>query len=586
MTTTSELSKKQTTFYRLLSYILPYRWRFGLGILASLGEAASNGAIARLVQPFIDRLIVAQDRDMARLVPLIIILIAAFKGASRYLQQYYTKTTGELVVRDIRNELHTHTLGLSMRYFSNTPIGTIISMVLNDVGVLQGSVSSIMVGGMREVATLVTLTGVAFYSDAKMAAIAFVALPLSGYPAYLIGKKIKGYSMRGQSAMGLLTKVLEQTFSGIRIVKSSATEEAESRNFQKRNRHYYHFVRKMVAYDAASSPVMEIISALGIATVLWYGMNRVMSGLMTQGELFSVLAAILLMYTPAKRLTGVHNNIQKAMGAAERIFSLMDTVPDVQEPKDPVVVGRISGEVTFQDVSFAYESELVVKHFDLVLNPGEVVALVGPSGSGKTTIAALMIRFYDPVNGMITVDGFDLRHMRRADIAANIAIVDQETFLFNDTVAANIAYGQSGQSELSMDRVVTAARKAYADEFITTLPDGYETVIGDRGVRLSGGQRQRLCIARAIYKDAPILILDEATSALDTESEAMVQQALNNLMANRSTLVIAHRLSTIQHADRIVVLENGRIVGVAPHRELLLQNDLYRRLYDMQFKQM
>ncbi|MCD4688562.1 MAG: ABC transporter ATP-binding protein/permease, partial [Desulfuromonadaceae bacterium] len=322
-------------------------------------------------------------------------------------------------------------------------------------------------------------------------------------------------------------------------------------------------------------------SSFGVAAVCWYGIHRVLSGAMTQGELFSFIAAILMMYTPVKRLTKVSNNIQRAVGAAERVFEVLDVVPEICDAPQAVDLGKVSGEVFFDGVDFAYDKELVIRALSLKIAPGEVVALVGPSGGGKSTVVGMLSRFYDPQQGAIYIDGQDIRQVTLASLKRNIALVDQETFLFNDSIRNNIRYGRP---EATDAEVIEAARQAYADDFIRELPGDYENTIGDRGARLSGGQRQRICIARAILRDAPILLLDEATSALDAESEAMVQKALGNLMKNRTTIVVAHRLSTIMHADKIVVLERGTIQEVGRHASLLKGNGLYRKLYEMQFK--
>ena len=322
------------------------------------------------------------------------------------------------------------------------------------------------------------------------------------------------------------------------------------------------------------------MTSLGVAAVLWYGLNRVLAEEMTKGEMFSILAAIVMMYTPLKRLTRVNNVIQQALGAAERVFEILDTRMEILDAADAVTMPRSKGFVSFKNVSFAYDDKPVLEDFSVAARPGEIIALVGPSGAGKTTFIGLLNRFYDPQKGQILIDGHDIREVTQQSLHANLALVDQETFLFNESIAYNIRYGHDSAGDQDVEM---AARQAYADGFISQLPEGYETVIGDRGVRLSGGQRQRICIARAILRDAPILLLDEATSALDTESEAMVQQALGNLMLNRTTFIIAHRLSTIMHADRILVLDNGRIVESGSHLQLLEQGGLYKRLYDAQF---
>ncbi len=568
-------------YRRLLSYAAPYKGRIALSMLASLGVAASDGAVAKLVEPFIDRIVIAQDFELAKLVPFMVVALALFKGTSRYIQEYFINTSGQLAIQDIRNQLFSHSMSLSMRFYASNAAGTLISRTLNDVNLMQAAVSKVLVSVLRESTTLLALTGIAFYTDWRMAAMAFVVIPVAVVPAAIIGKRIKKFSRRGQSAMGQVTMALEQAFSGIKVVKAFATEEHETEKFIAENASFYRFIRKTFKYSALSAPVMEFLTSIGIAVVLWYGLNRVMADEMTQGQLFSVLAAILLMYTPLKRLTKVNNTVQQALGGAERVFEILDEELEIVDAQAALTLSRCRGAVSFEAVSFSYETEPVINELNLQVATGEVIALVGPSGAGKSTIAGLICRFYDPSEGRILIDGHDIRTLTKRSLHDNLALVDQETFLFNATISDNICYGSSGATEAE---ILAAAEKAFADDFIREMPEGYQTLIGDRGARLSGGQRQRLCIARAILRNAPILLLDEATSALDTESEAMVQQALANLMRDRTTFVIAHRLSTIKHADRILVLEQGTVKETGTHRQLMEMDGLYRRLHDMQFK--
>jgi len=571
-------------YRRILRFAKPYRWRIVLSVVASMGIAATDGALAKLVQPFVDKLLIAGDKGMIQLVPLLVIGLAAGKGISRYLQQYFIVTAGQLAIQDLRNETFAHLMSLSIRYHSKTPTGTIMSNVLNDIGVLQGFLSEILVTVLRESVTLVALVGIAFYTDWQMASIAFIVLPATALPAAAIARRIKGYVRKSQGAIAVLTTALEQAFSGIKIIKSFNTENQEVGAFKIKNRSFYNFMRKTIKYDALSAPVVELLTALGVAAVLWFGLNRVVRGEITQGELFSVVAAILLMYAPVKKLTRVNNAFQAAMGAAERVVETLDLKPEIREARDAISIDHVSGEVAFRGVTFSYDEDdqkPVISDFSLEASPGEVIALVGPSGAGKTTVTGLLQRFYDPDAGEILLDGVNLKQLSMVTLHQNVVLVDQEAFLFNDTILHNIAYGHR---EVSPERVRLAAQQAFAADFIEQLPDGYETNIGDRGLRLSGGQRQRICIARAIYQDAPVLILDEATSALDTESEAVVQQALANLMTQRTTFVVAHRLSTIMHADKIVVMEGGRLVELGRHAELLKNSGLYKRLYDLQFR--
>lgn len=576
--------KSQTinVYKRLLSYSRPYTWRIALALVGSLGVVSVDIATAQLMKPLIDKIVIAKSYLLVNLVPFIIIGMAIFKGLSRYVQEYSIKTAGQLIVQDVRNDLYSHSMGLSMKYYVRNSTGNMMSRILNDVGVMQRSAADVLVDAIRESFTLIGLTASAFYSDWRLACVAFLVLPLALGPASLIGRKIKEYTQRSQVTMGHLTAVLQESFSGVKVIKAFGTEAYETVRFKAENLAFYRFIRKTLKYDSASAPVIEILASLGIAGIFWYGLHRVISGAITQGELFAFAASVLMMYTPVKRLIKVNNQIQRSIGAAERVFEVLDEIPDIKDQPGAKALSRVRGEVAFANVSFAYDDEPVLQDITLRADPGEVVALVGPSGAGKSTLVGLITRFYDPQAGAITIDGEDIRQVTLDSLKTNIALVDQETFLFNDTLRNNIRYGRRDATDAEVEE---AARLAYADEFISQLPEGYESNIGDRGVRLSGGQRQRICIARAILRDAPILILDEATSALDTESEAMVQKALANLMRNRTTFVIAHRLSTVMHADKIIVLQDGRIDEVGSHQELLGRSGLYRTLYDMQFQE-
>ena len=568
-------------YLRLLGYSRPYLWRIVLSLIFSLVVAGSDLAYINLIEPLVDKIIAAGNRDLAYLVPIVIIGLAISKGIGRFYQEYYIKTAGQLVVQDLRNGLFSQSMHLSMGFHVNEAPGRLTSVVLNDVGVLQSSAADVLVDGVRESVTLVGLVALAFYKDWRLASVAFTVLPICVIPATQLGRRIRNNTKKSLKSMGFLTGTLQEAFSGIKVIKAFGREETQIKKFKVENKQFYRFLRKAIKYNSLTSPAVEILAALGGGGVVWYGVHRVLSGDMTQGQLFSIVAAIMMMFTPVKRLTRVSNIMQKSVGAAEGVFSLLDEPRDVVDKVDAIAMPRTRGEVVFDNVTFSYGDEPVLTGFSLHANPGEVIALVGPSGAGKSTAAGLMARFYDPQQGSITIDGYDLCEVSLDSLKKNLAFVDQETFLFSGSIRDNIRYGKLDADDQA---IAEAARQAYADEFINKLPGGYDTTIGDRGIRLSGGQRQRLCVARALLKDAPILILDEATSALDTESEAMVQKALVNLMKNRTTLVIAHRLSTIMHADRIIVLDQGRVVETGTHQELLAQNGFYRNLYDMQFK--
>jgi subfamily B ATP-binding cassette protein MsbA len=504
------------------------------------------------------------------------------RGLCRFTNEYFMGTAGQLAIQKVRAEVYRCTMGLSIGFFHRHTTGGLMSRVLSDVGAMQSGVANVVTGLFREGISAISLLCVVFYRDWKLAIISFIVIPISVYPAQKLGKRIKKLSVEGLGKTGEIASILQETFSGIKVIKAFNLEGREVEKFQQRNRELYTYSRRAIRYNAMSTPIMELITSFGVAAVVWVGGASVMAGRMSAAEFFSFITAMVMMYSPIKKLTGSYNEMQRSIGAAERVFEIMDAVPEIVDPPHPVEFGRADGTVEYRNVSFKYQSDYVLRDVSVSARKGEVVALVGPSGGGKTTFVSLIPRFYDVVEGEILIDGHDIRTLRLTDLLRQIALVDQETILFNDTITNNIRYGKTDATDAEVE---AAARAAYAHDFIMDLPAGYSHNIGDRGVRLSGGQKQRLCIARAILKDAPILILDEATSALDTESEKMVQMALENLMQNRTTFVIAHRLSTIFRADKIVVIEDGKICETGKHEELLSKGGVYKKLYDLQFKE-
>ncbi|MCL2760841.1 MAG: ABC transporter transmembrane domain-containing protein [Desulfuromonadales bacterium] len=581
-------------FKRLVLYSKPYWLRLVISALGAAGVGGMNGLFAllvaplfnglnpkkELVGPLLNGMYFEKKTFIFIIVPFGIIILFTIRGICRYLNEYFVRTAGQLAIQNIRNDIYQKNMGLSIGFFNRQSTGVLMSRVLNDVNAMQDGVSNMITGFFRDGFSVFSLLFVLFYRNWELAIISFLVLPAAVYPAQLIGKKIKKLSKMGQAKMGDISTVLQETFSGVKVIKAFGLEQREIKKFRERNLEFYGYMRRSIKYDVLSTPLMEVITSFGFAAVLCFGGSSLLSGKMTIGEFLSFFTAMALFYDPVKRLVSSYNVLQRSMGAAERVFELMDQKPEIVDSVDSLPMMRAEGNVTLQNVSFKYDHDMVLNNISLEAKKGEIIALVGPSGGGKTTLVSLISRFYDVTGGAILLDGIDIRKLKIGDLLKQIALVDQETILFNDTIANNIRYGNTTATD---DQVEKAAKAAYAHDFILDMPAGYLTNIGDRGVRISGGQRQRLCIARAILKNAPVLILDEATSALDTESEQMVQNALNNLMENRTTFVIAHRLSTILHADKIIVLENGRIVEMGKHSELLSLGGVYSKLHSMQF---
>jgi subfamily B ATP-binding cassette protein MsbA len=468
---------------------------------------------------------------------------------------------------------------MSLSFFSRHPSGTLISRVASDVTLLRSALTDVLASFLKDTTSLMVLIVVAFVKDWFLASLAFVVFPASVLPVMRLSKKIKRFARRGQISTGKLTVFLQESIQGNRIVKAFGMEEYEIQRFAKENFRLFKQSLRASRIRGIVTPIMELLAAFGIGTVVWYGGSSVVAGGRTPGEFMAFMAAMFFMYDPFKGLTRTYTVLHQGLAGAERVFEILDEPPNIRDKPDAEIAPRFSKAIEFRDVSFAYGAKPVLSRINLTIRAGEVVALVGMSGAGKSTLADLIPRFYDVDAGQITIDGIDIRDVRLATLRSQIGIVTQHTFLFDDTVRNNIAYGDP---QRGMQDIIAAAKAAHADEFIRAMPNGYDSMVGEMGMQLSGGQRQRLAIARALLKDAPILILDEATSALDSDSERMVQEALEHLMSERTTLVIAHRLSTIRNADRIVVLVDGTIVEEGTHEELLARKSEYSRLYSLQ----
>jgi subfamily B ATP-binding cassette protein MsbA len=568
-------------YRRLLTYLRPYVWPHFVGaVVCMLVFSSTNGVMPFLVRHIFDDVFTNRDVVALRILPLVILLTFVVRGVFAYGSTYLTEYVGQRIVADLRTALNRHIQHLPLSYFNRTPTGTIVSRVTNDVAQLRSALTDAVAAALKDTTSLLILVGVALYQDWFLSLIAFIVFPAAVLPLMKLSRRLRRAARKGQATMGILTMLLQETIQGNRVVKAFGMEGYEQQRFGTENDRLFRFYMRQTRLKAIIVPMLEIVAAVGIAGVVWYGGYSVTSGGRTQGTFLAFLTALFLLYDPLKGLAKTNSAIQQALGAGERVMELLDTGSDVVEPPNAHELAAIRTGIRFEQVSFRYDQDWVLRDIDLDIRCGEVVALVGMSGGGKSTLADLIPRFYDVGEGRITIDGTDIRDVTLASLRAQIAIVTQHTFLFNDTVRNNIAYGDVTRG---MDAIIAAAQAANAHEFITALPQGYDTVIGELGVRLSGGQRQRLAIARALLKNAPILVLDEATSALDNESERLVQEALEALMHNRTTLVIAHRLSTVRRADRIVVLVAGRIVEQGTHDELLALNAEYRKLYDLQF---
>ncbi|MDO8784714.1 MAG: ABC transporter transmembrane domain-containing protein, partial [Syntrophales bacterium] len=534
-----------------------------------------------LVKPALDDIFLKKNAGALKWIPLAIMGIYLLKGACTYGQTVLMNYIGQRIVADLRNKLYGQIQMQPLSFFTKNPTGVLMSRITNDVGYIQGAVSEAITSLLKDSFTLVCLIFVVFYRDWRLAIVSLVIFPLTIYPIAKFGEKMRKLATRTQVTIGSLTTLLQETISGMRIVKAFVREDYEKKRFAGENENLFKLALKSVSIGAISSPFMEFLGGVGIAAIIFYGGYQVINGNSTPGTFFSFLSALIMLYEPIKRLTNVNNTIQQGIAGAQRVFSIIDTIPEIRNRTDAVPLPKIFRHIAIEDVTFCYDEAPVLKNINLTINAGEVVAFVGMSGGGKTTLVNLIPRFYDVTKGRIMIDGLDIRDVTIESLRGQIGIVTQQTILFNDTVRSNIAYGDIEKNE---EDIIRAAKAANAHDFIINLPQGYDTVIGEQGVKLSGGERQRISIARALLKDAPILILDEATSSLDTEAEIEVQGALDTLMKGRTTLTVAHRLSTIRHADRIIVITNGEIVEEGTHEFLIDKKGEYFKFYNMQFK--
>ncbi len=580
-------STTASVFRRLVGYLKPYYGRFAAALLAMTIYGASDGALPFLIKMVLDKIFGQQQEHW--LVPLAVglIIFAFFRGLFGFIQKYYSACVGLDIVKDIRNDINRHLLRMSPAFFSQHQTGSLISRITNDSLLVRMALTDAVSSLIRDSIRIVALVSAAIYLDPILALIALVGFPIGFYPVIRFGRRVRKLSKTGQDQFGGLTSVLQETIVGHKVVQSFSMQPFETQRFNEENEQLTDTLKKSEKYGALSGPTNETVASIAIAATILYGGFSVIGGSRTQGDFLAFITAMFLLYEPVKKLSRLNNIIQNGVAASQRIFEVLDTEPDIVEaPGAEALTLPESFSITYDGVWFAYnrgesedEHEWVLRDINLEVRSGEMLALVGMSGGGKSTIADLLPRFYDPIKGIISIAGRDLRNVTLDSLREMIATVGQHTFLFNDTIRNNIRYGRVDASD---DEIAAAAKAANAHKFIEKLPAGYETIIGEQGLRLSGGERQRIAIARALLKDAPILVLDEATAALDSESELLVQEAIDRLMQGRTVMVIAHRLATVRRADTIAAVVGGRVVEAGTHDELLAKNGEYAKLHNIQ----
>ena len=569
------------SYRRLLVFVKPYSWRMVFGLICMIVAAAAYLVVPWLIKNVVDEVLQAKDMMMLNLVVAAILLVFLIRGFATYGQTYTMSYIGQRVIIDIREALFKHLQRLDQAYFDRRKTGVIMSNLTNDVGALQTAIVDNLISFITEGVTLIGSLVSMILLDWKLTLVTLVIVPVVLGIINIFGKRLRlaGHDVQGRIAD--ITSLLQETISGIRVVRSFARESHEVKRFENENQRNFRAVMRATKLTSLLSPMVEFSAAIAVTVILWYGGYSVVTGVISAGSLIAFLIYAINLSNPVQRLSQVYGNIQKAMAAGDRVFAILDTEPTVKEKPNAKPLPEVTGQVEFDHVSFSYDGEKnAITDLNLNVDPGQIIAIVGPSGAGKTTVANLLPRFYDVTEGALRIDGTDVRDVTFQSLREQIGLVPQDTMLFNATVKDNILYGRLDATD---DEVYAAAKAANALEFIDKLPEGMQTMVGERGNSLSGGQRQRIAIARAILKNPKILILDEATSALDTESEKLVQEALERLMKGRTAFVIAHRLSTIKNADRIVVLKQGRIEEFGTHEQLLNQDGLYSHLYSVQF---
>ncbi len=581
MTPEAPPSSTRALLKRLIrEHVRPHLPRLGMAMLLMAIVACSTAALAYLMEPVMDDVFDKQDREMLIAVPIAILVVTLIKGAATYGQAVLLAFVGQRIIADLQNRLFRHVIHFDLAFFHDTASGKLVSRMTNDINLMRNAVANAITGAIKDTLTLLFLVGVMFEKDWKLALIAFFVFPLAVYPIIRIGRRMRKVSTSALGELGSFTARLNEAFQGARHVKAYNMEDFESTRTERRIETVFRLIFKALRTRAAASPIMETLGGVFIALIILYGGWQVIDGTLTKGEFMAFVTAMLLAYQPLKALANLNTNLQEGLAATERVFTILDTKPTITTTPNAPDLKIAGGEIVFENVRFTYGTGTAALHdISLEVPAGKSVALVGPSGAGKSTILNLIPRFYDPDSGHVAIDGTDVTTVDLTSLRDAIGLVSQETVLFDDSVSANIAYGRMNASK---DEIIEAAKNAGAHEFITEMPNGYGTMIGEQGAKLSGGQRQRLSIARAMLKDAPILLLDEATSALDPETDRLIQKSLSRLMHGRTTLVIAHRLATVQEADIIHYIEEGRVMESGSHRSLMAKDGAYARLYSLE----
>lgn len=561
---------------RLLLFLKPHKKTIASAIFCMIVGSGLTSMQAYMVKPLLDEIFVNKDRWMLNVIPFALILLFLMKGIFNYFSNSLLDTLGQTIIRDLRKNIFSHIHSLPISFFHNTPTGELIARVINDSALVQQAVSRALAGVFKDLFQVFGLVFVVVYLNWKLAIIGLVFLPLAFLPVAYFGRKFRKLSTTNQQTVAQISNILHETITGHKIVKAFSMEQYETKRFSETVDRLFSVIVKDIKNNSLQGPIMELLGGIGITAIIWYGGHQVINGHSTPGIFFAFLTSIIMIYNPIKGVSNINSAIQQGLAATTRIFALLDTQSSIYDKTDAISLPPFQKTIQFNKLSFSYDGKTdALKNINLTVSAGEVIALVGTSGGGKTTLVNLIPRFFDATSGSITIDGHDLRDVTMKSLRNQIAMVSQQTILFNDTIKNNIAYGDTTRS---MDEIIAAAKAAHALDFINEMPEGFDTVIGESGARLSGGQQQRISIARALLKNAPILILDEATSALDTESEREVQTALENLMKNRTTFVIAHRLSTIKNANRIIVIQNGEIVEEGDHTSLGAKDSIYQML--------